>query len=147
MTGRDGKDKAQATWRVAVTVPKGNAEAFETLLAASLPAVSVFGEDTDPVRQVEGFGPEEPDRATLAVELAVLARSCGIEEPDLTIDAIPPTDWLAATYEAFPPIRIGRFFNSRGPMTGRRSRRAPLACASTRRRRSGPASMRRRPAV
>ena len=110
MTGRYGKDKAQVTWRVAVTVPKGNAEAFETLLAASLPAVSVFGEDTDPVRQVEGFGPEEPDRAALAVELAVLARSCGIEEPDLTIDAIPPTDWLAATYEAFPPIRIGRFF-------------------------------------
>lgn len=108
--GRDGKDNAQVTWRVAVTVPAENAEAFEDLLSGSLPAVSVFGEDTDAVRQIEGFGPEEPDRAALAVELAVLARSCGIEEPDLTIEAIPPTDWLAATYEAFPPLRIGRFF-------------------------------------
>ena len=109
-----------AAWRVAVSVPAMAAEACEALLARSLPAVSVWGGDEDPRRQVEGFGQEKPDPAALAVALAILARSLGIDEPELTIECIPPTDWLAATYEAFPPIRIGRFHihgsHDRGPV-------------------------------
>jgi len=101
--------KEPAVWRVAVTVPARTAGAFEELLAGTLTAVSIWGEDEDPSRQIEGFGQDEPDRAALSVALAVLARSLGIDEPDLTIEHIPPTDWLAATYEAFPPIRVGRF--------------------------------------
>lgn len=98
-----------AAWRVAVKVPASFAEPFEQLLADRLGTVSVFGEDENPERHVEAFGPAEPDAAALSVAMAILARSLGIAEPDLTIEAIPPIDWLAATYEAFPPIRIGRF--------------------------------------
>lgn len=99
-----------AVWRVAISVPAATADGFEELLSATLPAVSVFGEDEDPWRQIEGFGPDEPDRAALSVGLAILARSLDVDEPELTIEHIPPTDWLAATYEAFPPIRVGRFY-------------------------------------
>lgn len=108
-TGLTGKAMAQTTWRVSITVPERHAAAFEDLLSASLPAVTVFGEDSDPLRQIEGFGMEPPDAAVLSVAVAVLARARGIKEPRLSIEAIPPTDWLAATYEAFPAIRIGRF--------------------------------------
>lgn len=98
-----------AVWRVSLQVPAPAAEAFERLLAESFATVSVFGADDEPLRQVEGFGEQAPDRAALSVALAILGRSLGIDEPEPTIEAIPPTDWLAATYEAFPPIRIGRF--------------------------------------
>ena len=101
--------ESAGVWRVAVTVPKHAAEACERLLAERLSTVSVFGEDDDPTRQVEGYGEERPDRASLSVSLAILAGSLDFAEPELTIEQIPPTDWLAATYEAFPPVRIGRF--------------------------------------
>ena len=109
MADRGGDNKGQTTWRLALTVPAGAAEAFEGLISAYLPAVSVFGEDDAPYREVEGFGPGEPDCNAIAVSIAVLSRSLGVAEPDLTVEEIPPTDWLAATYEAFPPVRIGRF--------------------------------------
>ncbi len=108
-TGLTGKAMAQTTWRVSITVPARHAAAFEDLLSASLPAVTVFGEDGDPLRQIDGFGMEPPDAAGLSVAVAVLARARCIREPRLSIEAIPPTDWLAATYEAFPAIRVGRF--------------------------------------
>ncbi len=98
-----------SAWRVAVTVPASAASACESLLASRMASVSVFGEDADPQRLVEGIDAAPPDSTGLSVALALLARSLGIEEPELTVEEIPPTDWLAATYEAFPPIRIGRF--------------------------------------
>ena len=98
-----------STWRVAMTAPVDAAEPFERLLAGHCATVSVFGGDEDRERRVEGLDPAEPDVASLAVEMAILARSLGIDEPELTVEKIPPTDWLAATYRAFPPLRIGRF--------------------------------------
>ncbi len=102
-------EKSAAVWRVAITVPASSAELFSQLLSDRLGTVSVFGGDEDPKRQVEAFDPAEPDTAELSVAVALLARSLGTDEPRLTIEQIPPTDWLAATYQAFPPIRIGRF--------------------------------------
>ena len=102
--------RAPAAWRVAVTVPAAAAEPFERMLAADAPAVSVFGADDEPLRQVEGFAVAKPDATALALRVAVLARALDIAEPPLTVERIPPTDWLAATRRAFPPIRIGRFF-------------------------------------
>ena len=98
-----------AVWRVSLEVPAPAAEPFERLLAESLATVSVFGEDESPERQIEGYQTEEPDQGALDVALAILSVSLGIDEPKLAIERIPPTDWLAATYEAFPPVRIGRF--------------------------------------
>ncbi len=102
--------QSSAVWRVAFSVPAATADGFEELLSATFPAVSVFGEDEDPVRQIEGFGPDEPDRPALSVGLAILARSLSVDEPELTVEHVPPTDWLEATYEAFPPVRVGRFY-------------------------------------
>ncbi|NNG03229.1 MAG: 50S ribosomal protein L11 methyltransferase [Inquilinus sp.] len=98
-----------ASWRVAVTVPAALAELVGEALGDTVSAVSVFGEEEAPTRLVEGFGAAKPDRAALAVRLALLARARGVDEPELAIERIPPTDWLAASYQAFPPIRVGRF--------------------------------------
>ena len=99
----------QTTWRASVAVPTPHAAAFEDLLSGWLPVVTIFGEDGDPLRQIDGFAMEPPDAAGLSVAVALLARSLGIMEPRLEVHVIPPTDWLTATYEAFPAIRIGRF--------------------------------------
>ena len=101
--------ESPAAWRVAVSVPVIAAEAFEHLIARFASTVSVFGEDGDPERQVEGYGEAPPDAAELSVALAILARSLGVAEPELTIEPIASADWLAASYRAFPPIRVGRF--------------------------------------
>ena len=98
-----------AVWRVSIEVPAPAAGAFERLLAQSFATVSVFGADDEPLRQVEGFGEQAPDPVALSLAFAILGRSLGIDEPEPTVEAIPSTDWLAATYKAFPPIRIGRF--------------------------------------
>ena len=60
-----------------------------------------------------------PDRAQLGARLALLAAARGITEPAVTVEKVPPCDWLAATYHAFPPLHIGRYFihgsHYRGP--------------------------------
>ncbi len=96
-------------WRVAVTVPQRYADAFEEAFADGFTAVSAFeGEDGN--WTVEAFAREKPDAGPLGIRVALIAGAVGIEEPALSLEKLPETDWLAASYKAFPPIRIGRFY-------------------------------------
>lgn len=99
-----------AAWRVAVTVPHGATEAFAAVFADGFPAVSAFEAEEEVAWTVEAYARAKPDRRTLAVRVALVARALGVPEPELTVERLPETDWLAASYQAFPPIRIGRFF-------------------------------------
>lgn len=98
------------SWRIAVTVPAAAAGAFEAVLADGADAVATFGEDEDPARLIEATARTRPDMAELAARLALLAAALGVPEPALTVEPVPATDWLAATRQAFPPLRVGRFF-------------------------------------
>lgn len=97
-------------WRIAVTVPAGLADAFEAVIEADCLALSAFETGRDGHWTVEGYALAEPDRSRLSVRLALAAASHGIAEPPLAIIRIPPTDWIAETRQAFPPLSIGRFF-------------------------------------
>jgi len=83
---------------------------MEEALGDFAAATSTF-ESADPaVWLVEGYCDGEPDRADVAVRVDLMARAFGLPTPLPTIEALPPTDWLAATHAAFPPFAVGRFW-------------------------------------
>ncbi len=99
-----------SVWRIAVTVPARAAAAFEQALEPDALAVARF--EADPEGRywtVEATTAGAPDRTALTARLAVLATALGLPEPEPAVERIPPTDWLAATAQAFPPIAVGRF--------------------------------------
>lgn len=96
-------------WRVAVAVPRDAVDAFEAAFSAAFDVVSCFETDDEAVWTVEGYSRTRPDRGPLAASLALAASATGIAEPAPVVERLPETDWLAASYRSFPPIRIGRF--------------------------------------
>lgn len=52
----------------------------------------------------------EPAVDDLALRLAEAAGRAGIAVPDITVEPLPPLDWLAENRRRFPPQRLGRFF-------------------------------------
>jgi ribosomal protein L11 methyltransferase len=99
------------SWRVALTVPAFAAPTVEEGLGDLFAATAAFeqGEEGGPWL-VEAYAEAEPDRREIAVRVDLLARALGIDRPAVTIEALPPTDWLAATHAAFPPLDLGRFW-------------------------------------
>lgn len=98
------------TWRLALTVPGGLAEAFESALEEDCLALSAFEVEPGGAWTVEGYALAAPDSGQVAARVALVAASKGIPEPRLEITPVPPTDWLAETRQAFPPLIICRFF-------------------------------------
>lgn len=98
-----------AGWRVALEVPAAAVSDFAAALQSHCAAVSWFGEDQGPW-QIEGYAPEPPDRAALAVALALAATASNTETPEVRIEPLPPTDWVQANLDDFPALTIGRFF-------------------------------------
>ena len=97
------------TWRIAFSVPVEEAAAFARWADAAYASYSAFEQDDRAVRFDLLVHGEEPDAAGLDVELALVAKSVGGEPPSVGIEPVPDRDWRAATYAAFPPLRIGRF--------------------------------------
>lgn len=98
-----------AGWTVTLEAPAATVEAFAAALQPHCAAVSWFGDEEGPW-QIEGWSPCRPDRAALAVALAIAAAASGAAPPAVRIEPLPPTDWVAANRADFPPIAIGRFF-------------------------------------
>ncbi|MGP1396818.1 MAG: 50S ribosomal protein L11 methyltransferase [Inquilinaceae bacterium] len=100
-----------AAWRLSLTVPTIAVDAFESVLADCCASVSADVDDEEsPTGRMEGIATARPDLSAIGVRLALAARASGVAEPVLTVVRVPPTDWLQATYQAFPPVRVGRFF-------------------------------------
>ncbi|MGQ9365432.1 50S ribosomal protein L11 methyltransferase [Azospirillum sp. ST 5-10] len=97
-------------WRIALAVPEAHAAAFAEAVGEHADAVSTFEIEEDVIWLVEATTHREPDRARLESRVAVLAGALGIAEPPLAIEPIPAIDWVSHTYQAFPPIRAGRYF-------------------------------------
>jgi ribosomal protein L11 methyltransferase len=98
-----------AGWRVSLDVPARAVDVFAAALQPHCASVSWFGEDEGPWR-IEGYASEPPDRAALAVALAIAAAACGTAPPLPRIDPLAQTDWVKANLDDFPAMTIGRFF-------------------------------------
>lgn len=97
-------------WRIALVVPEAFAAAFAEAIGDHAAAVSTFELEEGGDWLVEATAHAPPDHARLTARVAVLAEAVGIEEPALTVEDIPPIDWVSHVYDGFPPIRAGRFF-------------------------------------
>jgi ribosomal protein L11 methyltransferase len=97
-------------WKIALVVPAGVAEAFAAAVEPFAEAVSAFEIAPGKSWRIEAYTAAEPDRAGLAVALAVAAAATGGAEPTAEVTALPQIDWLAENRESFRSIRVGRYF-------------------------------------
>jgi ribosomal protein L11 methyltransferase len=98
-------------WRIAVEVPAGAASAFADIVGRHADTVAcVEAEPSGETFLVEGMLRRIPDTAAIIADVAVMAFACGIPEPRLEVESLPPTDWLAWSLSGFPPIVAGRYF-------------------------------------
>ena len=102
-------------WRITVIVPEHAAPAMELALEPFLDSLSWSPIDLDaepgeggPVRFV-GHASYPLDRVKLVAGIAAASLLAKIDAPDLALEKLPDTDWLAESLRSFPPIDAGRF--------------------------------------
>lgn len=100
----------RAVWAVRLTAPAALTPAIERVFEDRFVSLSVFEADAAGSIAVEACATEMPDRAMLEAALAIAAKAAGLAPPPLQVEKLPSTDWLAASYAAFPALTIGRFF-------------------------------------
>ncbi|MEQ9815187.1 MAG: 50S ribosomal protein L11 methyltransferase [Azospirillaceae bacterium] len=94
---------------MAVDVPAKAMSIFEAGLSELFTSVSTFEVEEGRFWTVEIFLPQPPDEDGIADHVAILAAAAGIPAPPLRVEVLPPTDWLKASFEAFPAFSVGRF--------------------------------------
>ncbi len=96
-------------WRISFSTTTQCAPHYAAALELSCPTVSWMDLDEDGLVDVEGITEEEPDREAV---LAALREAMPTEAlPPVVIGPLPTeTDWLALSYQSFPPRSLGRFW-------------------------------------
>lgn len=105
-----GNERAPGSWRVSMQVPAAQADPFADAIGDGADAVSLHGDPDAGVYELALHFRRQPDPAELAARVALLSAAFGLAVPETTIEAVPATDWLAATQAAFPPLSLGRFW-------------------------------------
>jgi len=91
-------------------VPADLATAIERTFDGRFASLAVFEADKPGWFALEAYTTEQPDRVSLLAELELVAASVGTVLPEISIECLPPTDWLSASYAAFPPLTVGRYY-------------------------------------
>lgn len=102
--------EAAAVWRTSIVVNAAMGDAVQTAFDDHFASVAAFEIEEGGDWIIEGIDRAPPDEAALRARLALVAAMIDRALPDPVVEKVPPTDWLAATYQAFPALRIGRFF-------------------------------------
>jgi ribosomal protein L11 methyltransferase len=111
MTPASTRRSGEPIWRLAIDAPdEGAAENYAAALGEVATAVTAFETEPKGPWLVQGFVQGKPDLAMLEATLAIAALVQGLDEPDLTAEALPDLDWLKLNQESFPPLRVGRYF-------------------------------------
>ena len=98
-------------WRIGVRAPAAIVGAVQDVLEAVCGNVSAFETEPDGPWTVEAYSARKPDRTAVETRLALVAAAARLTEiPDCDMTWIAPTDWVAETKAAFPPVRCGRFW-------------------------------------
>ncbi|MCR9256317.1 MAG: 50S ribosomal protein L11 methyltransferase [Alphaproteobacteria bacterium] len=105
-----GKPTAEMSpWQVSIPCADAHAVNFGDAVEEGSQSLSYVNLGDDQWR-VEAVFPEAPDRERILMAVTLTAAALGVETPEVTIERLPPTDWLVATYRAFPPLSIGRYW-------------------------------------
>lgn len=103
-------------WTVSLRVSAASVAAFSELMADDAVSVSAFevlddaGRQVGDAWQIDLLCPSKPKEGELAAQLALIAASESLSEPPFSVGEVADTDWVAATYASFPPIKAGRFW-------------------------------------
>lgn len=97
-------------WSLEVKVPSAGLPLFEAAFGQLGGAIVTDAADRDRMIPMTVYLAERPDPADLIALLAVASGAAGVGIPEVSIAALPPTDWVAESHRSLPPIRAGRFY-------------------------------------
>ncbi len=97
-------------WRIGLVAPAPAVPAFEAALAELGGALAVDEPQGPAPVPISVYLTEAPDRARVTALLAAAALAAGVPVPDIAIERLPETDWVAASREALPAIQAGPFY-------------------------------------
>ncbi len=96
------------SWRLSLTVPRDHRPAFElvledadALLTTALPPGEIW--------RIDALFLEPPEAAFWRERLARVAADVGLPAPEVVVERVPQTDWVAESLRNLPPVRAGRF--------------------------------------
>ena len=99
-----------SAWCVRLLAPAPALPLIELALEQLGGAVVTDGPDGDGYIPVSVFLAAAPDRPQLTALLAAAAAAAGVATPDVVIEALPKTDWVAENQRALPAIQAGPFY-------------------------------------
>ena len=83
---------------------------FEAALEGAASAVSTFETTRRGTWRIEALVAATSDISDLRTRVMIAAAALGVAPPEVLVEPLPETDWLAQNRKAFPPLRVGRFF-------------------------------------
>lgn len=99
-----------AGWRLDLSIPAAALGLVEQALEPLGGALVVDGPNSSGEMGLTLYLAEHPDQAEVTALLAAAALVAGRSAFEYRLAALPPTDWVAESQKALPPIRAGRFY-------------------------------------
>ncbi len=96
-------------YRVTLSVPKDQADAFATAIEPHCDSVSWSARPETSFVQVTGFAEGPPDRERVEIAVKATAEAMETQVPDIDHARIPVVDWVVENLKEFPPLDAGRF--------------------------------------
>ena len=96
--------------RVGIVALEAHVGVFEAALEGEASAVSTFEIAGAGAWRIEALVAATSDIAGLRTRVLIAAAALGVAAPEVTVEPLPETDWLAENRKAFSPLRVGRFF-------------------------------------
>ncbi len=97
------------TWRLSLIVPRLHLPPFEDALAeASALATTALPPGTH--WRIDALFLEAPDREAWRDRLGAIARGLDLPLPEVRLELLAETDWVAESLRNLAPVRAGRFF-------------------------------------
>ncbi len=93
--------------RVTLIVAQDLAPLFEAALEAESLSVALVEEDGQ--WRLEALVAADADLGALRARILIAAAAAAVEAPELAIEPVPETDWVAAVQASSPAIRAGRY--------------------------------------
>ncbi len=96
--------------RLSLDVPRDLVAAFEAALEDHVLALTIDEDPVDGLRHLEVLVSGGVALSALRTHITTAARAAGIEALNLAFEAVPETDWVAASQASFPPVCAGRYY-------------------------------------
>lgn len=97
-------------WRIFFSCDPALASDLGSILGEHVSSVSWFETKDPTIWVVEAITTTQPHKQEFIDLLSPACAAFHIPVPCLTIELLPETDWVAATWRSFPPRQIGRYY-------------------------------------